>query len=93
MKDNIVEVKRLQKKYNNFTAVKNISFSIKKGEILALLGPNRAGKTTTLECLEGILDITEGEILVDGLNIKTNQSKIRKIMGVQLQFHHHCHPL
>ena len=85
MKDNIVEVKGLEKKYNNFTAVKNISFSIKKGEILALLGPNGAGKTTTLECLEGILYITEGEILVDGLNIKTNQSKIRKIMGIQLQ--------
>ena len=68
-----------------FTAVKNISFSIKKGEIVALLGPNGAGKTTTLECLEGILDATEGEILIDGLNIKTSQSKIRKIMGVQLQ--------
>lgn len=85
MKENIVEINGLKKKYNNFTAVNNISFSIKKGEILALLGPNGAGKTTTLECLEGILEPTEGEILVNELNIKTKQSKIRKVMGVQLQ--------
>ncbi|CEN83969.1 sulfate-transporting ATPase [[Clostridium] sordellii] len=50
-----VKVSNLQKKYNNNTVLKGISFDVDDGTIFALLGTNGAGKTTTLECMEGIL--------------------------------------
>jgi ABC-2 type transport system ATP-binding protein len=52
MRENVIEVKNLVKKYGNFTAVNDISFNIAKGEVFAFLGPNGAGKTTTVEILE-----------------------------------------
>jgi ABC-type multidrug transport system ATPase subunit len=64
--DNIIEVKNLTKKFGNFIAVNNISFNIKKGEILGFLGPNGAGKTTSIKMINGLLKITSGEILVNG---------------------------
>lgn len=48
---NIIDVKNLTKKYKNKTAVSNLSFSVKKGEIFGLLGHNGAGKSTTVECI------------------------------------------
>lgn len=58
----VLEVKNLTKQFGNFTAVDNISFELKKGEILGFLGPNGAGKTTTIQMLLGIMIPTEGEI-------------------------------
>lgn len=58
----ILDVKNLTKKFNNFTAVDNVSFSLKEGEILGFLGPNGAGKTTTIQMLLGVLTPTEGTI-------------------------------
>ena len=62
MQNTILEVKNLTKKFGNFTAVDNISFSLKKGEVLGLLGPNGAGKTTTIHMLTGTTLRTEGSI-------------------------------
>lgn len=59
-------------------AVNNISFSTKKGEIFGLLGPNGAGKTTTLRCISTLIKSTEGDIFVDGLNIKKESEEVRK---------------
>lgn len=50
----MIEVKNLTKKFDNFLAVDDISFSVNKGEIFAFLGPNGAGKTTTVEIIEGL---------------------------------------
>ena len=61
-----LEVKDLEKKFNNFNAVKKISFTIKVGETLGLLGPNGCGKTTTIGMLLGLIKPSAGEILVDG---------------------------
>lgn len=58
------------------TAVNNISFSIKKGEMVAYIGANGAGKSTTIKMMTGILTPTSGEVLIDGL--KPYDSKKRK---------------
>ena len=75
---NLVEVKNLKKNYGSKEAVKNISFTIKKDEILGLLGPNGSGKTTTIGMLLGLLKPTNGEILIDGKKIEENRIEILK---------------
>ena len=62
----MLEVKNVTKYYGDFKAVDNLSFNVKKGEIFGLLGVNGAGKTTTFRMIIGLLDITEGTILLDG---------------------------
>ncbi|CEN74986.1 sulfate-transporting ATPase [[Clostridium] sordellii] len=63
-----VKVSNLQKKYNNNTVLKGISFDVDDGTIFALLGTNGAGKTTTLECMEGILKHNSDQIYINGKN-------------------------
>jgi len=62
----MLEVKNVTKYYGDFKAVDNLSFTVKPGEIFGLLGVNGAGKTTTFRMIMGLLDITEGTILLDG---------------------------
>ncbi len=81
----IIEVKNLVKKYGSFEAVRGLSFSVQEGEIFGLLGPNGAGKSTTLEVIETLREKTSGEIWVNGFNLDTQASEIKKIIGVQLQ--------
>jgi ABC-2 type transport system ATP-binding protein len=81
----IIEVKNLVKKYDDLTAVNDISFDVYEGEIFGLLGPNGAGKTTTLEIMETLRELTSGEVTVDGLSVTKNRNEVKKIIGVQLQ--------
>ncbi|MFA6082198.1 MAG: ABC transporter ATP-binding protein [Patescibacteria group bacterium] len=83
--ENIITVKNLKKAYGSLKAVDNISFEVKKGEIFGLLGENGAGKTTTLEMIEGLRKPTSGEIKVLNFDIRHDLSKIKHIIGVQLQ--------
>jgi ABC-2 type transport system ATP-binding protein len=85
MKETIIKVKDLVKKYGNFEAVKGISFEVKEGEIFGLLGPNGAGKSTTLEIIETLREKTSGEVWVNGFNLDKEPDEIKKIIGVQLQ--------
>ena len=85
MKDIVVEVNKLRKVYGDSVAVDNISFDVRKGEIFALLGPNSAGKTTTLECIEGLRKPDGGFVKIMGLNPNYNYSNLRNLIGVQLQ--------
>ncbi len=62
---------------NNKKAVDNINLSIKQGEIFGFLGPNGAGKTTTIRMIAGILDITEGEISINGFDIEKEPIKAK----------------
>jgi len=69
----VIQVRNLSKTYNNFLAVNCINFSVKNGEIVALLGGNGAGKTTTLSILLGLLLPSNGDIRVLGENILTKR--------------------
>ncbi len=83
--DNIIEVKNLTKKFNNFKAVDNITFNVKKGEIFAFLGPNGAGKTTTIKMLTTLLKPTSGEIQVNGFSPFKKQYQVRCSFGIVFQ--------
>ncbi len=74
--DNVLEVSNLTKKYGKFTAVDDISFSLKKGNILGFLGPNGAGKTTTIQMLLGISSTTSGQIKYFGKDFFKNRQKV-----------------
>src|ERR1700740_1508827 len=85
MADSLLEGKDLRKNYDDFEAVRGISFSVKKGEVFGILGPNGAGKTTTLEMIEGLRDITSGTVELDGLNVQKKPYKVKERIGIQLQ--------
>jgi ABC-2 type transport system ATP-binding protein len=76
MTKNIIEVKNLVKKYSKKTAVNNLNFGIKNGEIIGLLGPNGCGKTTTIGMLLGLLKPTSGEVLINSKNIESEKERI-----------------
>jgi ABC-2 type transport system ATP-binding protein len=76
MGKSVVEIRNLTKRFNDFTAVDNISFDIKEGEILGLLGPNGAGKTTTIHMLLGLITPTVGSIHMFGLDLAKHRETI-----------------
>ena len=78
-------VDHLTKKFNDFTAVDNISFSVEQGDIFAFLGPNGAGKTTTIKMLTTLLTPTGGSILLSGVSPVTNKDEARKAFGIVFQ--------
>lgn len=85
MNNLIIEIKNFSKKYGDFIAVDDISFSVYAGEIFGLLGPNGAGKTSTLECLEGLRQPSGGSIQIAGLDPTHDFSQLKNVIGVQLQ--------
>ena len=78
----IIDVKNLTRRFGEFTAVDNLSFSVEKGEIFAFLGPNGAGKTTTIKTLTTLLKPTSGEIRLDGHDPIHEQNEVRKSFGI-----------
>ncbi len=80
--DKVIEVVNLTKKYDNLTAVNDISFEINKGEIFGFLGPNGAGKTTTINMLIGMTKISSGNIYYNGKNLTKDIKKAQEIIGV-----------
>jgi ABC-2 type transport system ATP-binding protein len=85
MRDPIINVHDLHKKYGEFEAVRGISFEVMDGEIFGLLGPNGAGKSTTLEIMETLRPKTSGQVMIKGLDLDKQPNEIKKIIGVQLQ--------
>ncbi len=83
--DNIIEVKNLVKKFEDFTAVDDISFSVNAGEIFAFLGPNGAGKSTTIKILTTLLAPTYGQINVNGFDPVKDQDEVRESFGIVFQ--------
>ena len=77
----MIEVKNLTKKYGNFTAVQNVSFEVKKGEILGFLGPNAAGKTTTMRVLTCFMPATSGNVRVAGFDTFKQSLEVRRRVG------------
>ncbi len=80
-----VQAMGLTKKFGTFTAVDNISFEVKKGEIFGLLGPNGAGKSTTFKMLCGLLTPTAGKALVNGLDLEVAPGPARSHIGYMAQ--------
>ncbi|MFC2165191.1 ATP-binding cassette domain-containing protein [Acidobacteriota bacterium] len=80
-----IEVENLTKKFDSFTAVDNISFTVDAGELFGLLGPNGAGKTTTINILSTLLDATSGHGSVFGFDVSRNKHEVRKNIGVVFQ--------
>lgn len=78
----MIKATGLQKNYGNTAALKGISFEIKKGEFYGLLGPNGAGKTTTIGILSTIVIPDEGDVRINGYNLKTQPELCKKSMGV-----------
>ena len=79
----MIEIKNVSKSYKKGKKViDNINLEIRDGEIFGFLGPNGAGKTTTIKMITGILDIDEGDILIDGNSIKTNPLEAKKRFGL-----------
>ena len=77
----MIEVKNITKKYGSFVALDNVSFKIEKGEIIGLLGPNGAGKSTTMNIITGYIEPTEGEVIVDGINMLKRPKKAKREIG------------
>ena len=77
----MIEVKNVTKKYGNFTAVDNITFTVKDGEVVGLLGQNGAGKSTTMNMITGFIETTEGNIVINGFDIMKKPLKAKKQIG------------
>ncbi|MDE1944610.1 MAG: ATP-binding cassette domain-containing protein, partial [Patescibacteria group bacterium] len=82
---NIIEVKDLTRKFGDFTAVKDVSFSVDEGGIFAFLGPNGAGKSTTIKMLTTLLRPTSGTVHINGHDPVTESDLARHSFGIVFQ--------
>lgn len=78
----MITVRSVSKSFGSIEAVKNVSFSIEKGEIFGILGPNGAGKSTIVNILNTLVRPDKGDVIIDGVNIKGDGNAIKLIMGV-----------
>lgn len=78
----MIEVEHFTKRYGDFNAVEDISFTVDEGSIFAFLGPNGAGKTTTISTLCTILDKTEGDIKINGTRCTKEKAVSQKGIGM-----------
>ena len=85
MNDNVITVKGLTKRFGDFTAVDNISFDVKRGEIFGFLGANGAGKTTAMRMLCGLSYPTSGDGYVAGYDINRQADEIKRHIGYMSQ--------
>ena len=81
----VIAAEHLQKRYKDFVAVADASFVVERGEIFGLLGSNGAGKTTSVECLQGLRHADGGTLRVLGLDPLTQARELRRRIGSQLQ--------
>ena len=77
-----IEVEHIVKKYGDFTAVDNVSFSVSEGEIFGLLGPNGAGKSTLIRMMTTLIPITAGKARIAGHDVEKEPNAARRLIGV-----------
>lgn len=77
----VIEVKNLVKKYGSHAAVNDLSFTVETGKVVGFLGPNGAGKSTTMNMITGYIAPTEGEVLIDGIDIMDEPELAKKNIG------------
>ena len=78
----MLEIKNLTKKFKDVTVVENLSFQVKEGEVVGLLGENGAGKTTTLRMISTMLKVSSGEIKVNDFDATKEADKVRGEIGI-----------
>jgi polar amino acid transport system ATP-binding protein len=84
----LVELKQVTKRYGDLTVLKDVSLSVEKGEIIAVLGRSGSGKSTMLRCINGLEPIQGGEIIVDGVKVNdpgTDLRSLRQRVGIVFQ--------
>ncbi|SFB33189.1 ABC transporter ATP-binding protein [Clostridium frigidicarnis] len=81
----VIKVHNLYKSYGNVQVVKDISLTVKKGEIFGLLGANGAGKSTTIECILGTKNFDDGQVSILGMNPQKERKQLFQKVGVQFQ--------
>ncbi|MGB7474347.1 amino acid ABC transporter ATP-binding protein [Trichococcus sp.] len=90
----MIEFKNVNKFYGSFHALKNINVRFNQGEVTVILGPSGSGKSTLIRCINGLEEISEGELLIEGVNIhdkNTNINLIRQEVGMVFQ-HFNLYP-
>jgi len=86
MTNNIIEINNLKKTYSNgLEALKGININIERGKFFGLLGPNGAGKTTTIGILTGLVNLSSGNVKVNGFDVIKDYKEARKIIGLSPQ--------
>lgn len=80
---NMIEINNLTKTYNGASkpSVENLTMTVEDGEIFGFIGPNGAGKSTTIKCITGIIGFEDGNITVNGIDIKANPIEAKKNIG------------
>lgn len=81
----VIKVEKLSKSYGQSEAIKNVNFSVNRGEVFGLIGANGAGKSTTIECILGAKKPNSGTVSIMGLNPISNRKKLFEKVGVQFQ--------
>ncbi|PCI31106.1 MAG: gliding motility-associated ABC transporter ATP-binding subunit GldA [Flavobacteriaceae bacterium] len=76
-----VNVKNIVKKYGNQFALNDVSFSLKKGEVVGFLGPNGAGKSSMMKIITGFMEATSGEVFIDEVKMTSTTTEIKKQIG------------
>jgi ATP-binding cassette subfamily A (ABC1) protein 3 len=80
--DDPILLQGITKKFGDFTAVKNLSFSIKEGEIFTFLGHNGAGKTTTIYMMTGMLSASQGDASIYGYSVNKSVDQVQRNLGL-----------
>lgn len=77
----MIEARKLTRRFGQFTAVKEVEFSIPKGQVIGFLGPNGAGKTTTMKMLTGYLEPSAGTAIIGGHDIRKDPVAVKRMIG------------
>ncbi|MGB8955875.1 MAG: ATP-binding cassette domain-containing protein, partial [Tumebacillaceae bacterium] len=77
----VVQIRNLTKRIGSKTIVENLTFDIFGGEVFGFLGPNGAGKTTTIRMIMGLISISEGQVLVNGIDVSKNFEQAMRHIG------------
>ena len=77
----MIEISHLTKKFDQFVAVNDLSFSVREGEVLGFLGPNGAGKSTTMKVITGFLAPSAGKVTIDGHDISSAALQAKRLIG------------
>jgi ABC-type polar amino acid transport system ATPase subunit len=84
----IIEFRGVDKFFGDFQVLEDINFSVDEGEVVVVIGPSGSGKSTLLRCINGLEEISSGELIVDGMHVghdKTNLNKLRTEIGMVFQ--------